>query len=387
MEAKSMRIKTNERPNTLKDYLKDDFLSSLLFDIKQAGGMKSCLVDMTHKCNLRCEGCYFFVEGMDHQKKVETEAEFDAFIQSELQRGTNMVTALGGEPALEIARLKKLTEHFQVTTVTNGTLEIPYDDLKELRIAVSFWGDKVRDKELRGNGKRDIFSQAKANFKNDPRVVWYYTIVPGFTEGVEEATREMIENGNFVTYNFYGDLADLGGRYSHTEGFKNSIDIIDRMIAQYPDKIVSSPHINNTISSRHLFGKKWGYEVCPNVTFDHPENLERVKTGKSYGNHFKAYNADLASTRRCCVGNARDCDTCTDLWAFYGWVVGSMKAHLKNKGDFTQWLCTTYMFYLKTGFIDLQKGAKLLPEMHRRMALASEPRIAPTEAIDYIEMA
>ena len=86
--------------NSLKGYLADTFLNNLLQQIKNAGSMKSSLIDITNKCNLRCEGCYYFTEKMDEHKKMESEEEFDLFIQSELARGVNMFTVVGGEPAL-----------------------------------------------------------------------------------------------------------------------------------------------------------------------------------------------------------------------------------------------------------------------------------------------
>lgn len=179
----------------------------------------------------------------------------------------------------------------------------------------------------------------------------------------------MVQNGNYVAYNFYADLASQGGIYNHKVGFKKPIEQINFMIDLYPNRIVSSPYINSTISSRNLFGVEWGYNVCPSVTYDHPENTLRIENGKQYPSQFRAYNADLKTTRRCCIGNARDCETCTDLWATYGWIVGSMKDHLRSYKDFSNWLLTTYIFYMQTGFIDLNANSFKLPEIYKRYRL------------------
>lgn len=360
---------------SLKSYLQDSFLAGLFEEIKLAGNMKSSLIDITHKCNLRCVGCYFFVEKMDDHKKVSDFADFEAFVETEKARGTNMLTVVGGEPALEIERLRLLAKSFKLTVVTNGSLTIPLEGLEDIRIAISFWGDESQDTLLRGQGKRDIFSEALKNFKDDPRVGFYYTTVAGCSQGIESATSRMIQNGNFVAYNFYADLANQGGKYNHRMGFAEVIEQINRMINRYPDRIVSSPHINNVIARRELFGVPWGYNVCPSVTFDHPQNQERINNGKKYPTSFRAYNADLKTTRRCCIGSARDCDTCTDLWATYGWVVGSLKEHLGSEQDFTHWLLTTYIFYMQTGFIDLNKNHHKLPEIYRRFRIKRQPQL------------
>jgi pyruvate formate-lyase activating enzyme-like uncharacterized protein len=337
-------------------------------EIKSAGTMRSSLIDITHKCNIRCIGCYYFMEEMDKHKKLMDDDEFNQFVETESARGTNMLTIVGGEPALEQERLKILAKKFKLTVVTNGTIKIPIEGLENIRIAVSFWGDRERDTELRGRGKRNIFKESLENFKNDPRVGFYYTTIPGFSEGISSATELMIKNGNYVTYNFYSDLAEKGGKYNHQNGFSKVNKEIQAMIDKYPNDIVTSPHINNVISDRNLFGQEWGYDVCPSVTYDHPQNAERIKTGKKYPTNFKAYNADLKITRRCCIGNARDSDTCTDLWATYGWVIGSMKAHLQSKSDFSNWLFTMFIFYLQTGFIDLNRNRELLPEIYSRFS-------------------
>lgn len=371
--------------NKLKDYLQDPFLAALLNEVKVAGGMRSSLVDITHKCNLRCVGCYYFMENMDDHKKVESDEEFFAFVDQERERDTNMLTIVGGEPALEVERLRILAQHFKLTVVTNGSIPIPREGLENIQIAISFWGDEKQDVILRGQGKHNIFDKALKNFKDDDRVGFYYTTVPGFSDGIESATQRMVENGNFVIYNFYADLAQQGGNYSHVNGFARPIEQINRMIEKFPTRIVSSPHINQTISQRSLFGKAWGYDVCPSVTYDHPGNAERMARGKRYPTKFRAYNADLTSTRRCCIGNARDCDTCTDIWATYGWIVGSMKEHLGCKQDFTHWLMTCYMFYMLTGFISPNQNAHKLPEIYARFKVkpstttTGESRIAALE--------
>lgn len=362
--------------NALKNYLEDAFLATLLDEVKSAGAMKSSLIDITHKCNLRCIGCYYFVEEMDQHKKIQGDDDFLAFIEQEKQRGINMLTVVGGEPALEIDRLRLLAKDFTLTVVTNGSLPIPREGLENIRIAISFWGDEKEDVKLRGRGKDNIFEKALNHFKDDERVGFYYTTVPGFSSGIEAATDKMVANGNFVAYNFYADLASQGGKYNHNLGFAGPIEQIDRMKEKYPTRIITSPHINQTISQRKLFGQAWGYDVCPSVTFDHPHNLERMQKGKRYPSQFRAYNADLTTTRRCCIGSARDCDTCTDLWATYGWIIGSMKAHLGSKQDFTHWLLTTYIFYMQTGFIDWNEKAHLLPEIYRRFKVTQEQ---PTE--------
>ena len=49
----------------LRKYLEDPFLKEMYDGIRSAAPIRSISVDLTHECNLRCKGCYYFSEGMD----------------------------------------------------------------------------------------------------------------------------------------------------------------------------------------------------------------------------------------------------------------------------------------------------------------------------------
>ena len=103
------------------------------------------------------------------------------------------------------------------------------------------------------------------------------------------------------------------------------------------------------------------------MSADNPRNRERLANGKPYNPHFRAYNPDLTSTRRCCVGDERDCSTCFDVWAHTASIMLSMRRHLGSKQEFTNWLTAMYLFYLMNRFVDFDAGVLLLPEIHRRV--------------------
>jgi hypothetical protein len=246
------------------------------------------------------------------------------------------------------------------------------DGLENVRIAISFWGDEEQDRLLRGNGKDGIFDQALHNYQNDERAGFYYTIIPGFIHNIDKATQRMIDNGNYVTFNYYADLAHQGVRYSHKNSFFEANNVINQLISKFPESVVSSPYVLDIIAKGNMLGMQWGYEVCPSVTYDHPDNAARMRLNATYPKQFRAYNADLKSTRRCCIGTQRDCDTCVDLWAISGWIVGAMKAHLSSYNNFINWLCSTYIFYLQTGFIKLDAESSLLPTIYRKMRIMED---------------
>jgi len=346
----------------LKEYLQDPFLQRLYSEIREAGPLRSISVDLTHDCNLRCTGCYFFEEGMD-SIDVPIEKDFDDFIEREKSRGTNFVTIVGGEPSLVIHRIKKIYDNFKTNVATNGLIKIPFEGLENLPIGISIWGKRETDSALRGNGKQDLFGKALENYRNDPRAFWYYTVAPGYVSEIEEVVKTCIENGNSVLFNYYSDLTNSGGDLNHERGFQEVKKEIDRMIERYPGKILMTPFFNEVIADGNLLGEKWGYDVCTNLSTNYSGNSERLENGSPFNPHFRAYNADFKSTRRCCTGIDRDCDSCFDTWEHFSWVLVNTKKHLNSLENFTNWLTTMYLFYYINRMVG--KGRPILAEIQQ----------------------
>jgi hypothetical protein len=229
------------------------------------------------------------------------------------------------------------------------------------------WGDHETDTRLRGRGRQDVFATALRNYRDDPRASWYYTTTPGNAHEIEPVVEQCVANGNRVLFNFYGDLAGIGGDVDHRRGFARVRREIDRMIDRYPGRIWLSSYMSEVISTGRLYEDRWGYDVCSSVSADNAMNQARLANGKPYNAHFRAYNPDLTSTRRCCVGDERDCSTCFDVWAHTSWIMLNMRRHLGSKQEFTNWLTTMYLFYLMNRFVDFDAGVSLLPEIHRRV--------------------
>jgi len=358
---------TQVRDPRLANYLSDPFLARIHEIIEQAGPLKAITIDVTEVCNLRCQGCYFFVENMDDSKAPKDEEIFEEFIREEKARGTNYITVLGGEPSLVLPRVKKLHDNFRIITVTNGIRRIPMDGFETMPIAVSVWGDHAIDKELRGRGKIPVFARALRNYKDDPRVTWYFTVSAGNAHEVEHVVEQCLENNNYVYFNYYEDNDDVGGTYSHSLGFDAVRREVDRMIDRFPDRIISTSYLNKVATTNRLFDQSWGYDVCPTISANNPKNHDRLTNGMPFNPHFRAYNPDLQTVRRCCVGEARDCDKCYNAYARHTWIMINKHKHLDTKDDFVNWLTSVYTFYLIIHAVDFAEGVSLLPEIHRRV--------------------
>lgn len=362
----------DERNQRLAEYLEDPFLARLHAMVAEAGHLKAITIDITEVCNLRCNGCYFFVENMDDSKSPKEETEFDHFIAHEKARGTNYATVLGGEPSLQLERLKKLHDSFRIVAVTNGIRKIPYEGFENMPIAVSVWGDHETDTKLRGRGKIPVFRKALKNYRDDPRALWYFATSTGNAHEIASVARQCMENGNYLYFNYYEDNEDIGGRFDHNSGFARVREEIDRVIDQYPDRVLTTSYLNKVATTNTLFEDRWGYDVCPTVSANHPKNADRIANGHPYNPHFRAYNPDLTTVRRCCVGEARECSKCYNAYARHTWIMVNKHRHLESKESFTNWLTSIATFYMAIRAISFEEGSKLLPEIHRRTRSSRE---------------
>jgi hypothetical protein len=304
---------------------------------------------------------------MDQYQAPKEEAAFDEFIEQEKARGTNFVTVLGGEPSLMPGRLKKMYDNFRMIVVTNGIRKIPYQGFENLPIAVSVWGDHETDTRLRGGGKVDVFAKGLQNYKDDPRAIWYYTTTPGNVHEFESVVEQIVNNGNYLGFNFYGDISGLGGDLDHRRGFDQVRREIERMIERHPHRILITSYLAQVIAAGKLYEDNWGFEVCCTLSNNIEKNQERFQNGRPYLPHFRAYNPDLKTTRGCCRSSAWDCENCFDTWAHISWIIVNVQKHLGSKEEFTNWLTTTYIFHLTGRIVDFEEGIKLLPEIHDRL--------------------
>lgn len=351
----------------LGDYLKDPLLGFMYQKIRQAGSIRSVSLDLTNICNLRCKGCYYFEEGMESSGQGSLH-ELDKWIESEKERGTNFVTVVGGEPSLELVGLQRIYQSFKLNVATNGIVKIPVDGFEQLPIGVAIWGNHKTDSDLRAKGKRDLFTKALENYKNDDRAFWYYTVAPGHAHEIEAVVDQCVQNGNRILFNYYSDLSHLGGEYDNRNGFNKVMDEIDRMIEKYPDMIYNSSYFNQVVGTGSLYGAKWGFDVCTNLSENFEPNQPRFQNGNPFNAHFRAYNADYASTRRCCTGINRSCDSCFDTWEHYSWIMINLRKHANSKEEFSNWLFTVFTFYSLNRIIEVEHMDEILTQLHEREA-------------------
>ncbi len=122
-----------------------------------------CSIDVTSKCNLRCEHCYFFSYDQNDKKEL-TDDEWLARIEK-MQKGPKpfySCTWVGGEPLLRCGLIEKGRKFFKANrVVTNGTLSLPSWQDVEFHISVD--GTEEFHDKVRGKG---TYAKIKENLGN-----------------------------------------------------------------------------------------------------------------------------------------------------------------------------------------------------------------------------
>ena len=146
-----------------------------------------------------------------------------------------------------------IQEYYRIRTRKQFILKTGFEDIG---IAVSVWGDKETDKQLRGNGIVDVLNRGLKNYKDDNRVVWYFTLSEDIRDSIFETSLSIIENGNYISFNFYGDVSGQS-----TPDFGGVCKEIEKLIKIYPDKIIFTKYLSYVISTGQLHEQSWGHHV------------------------------------------------------------------------------------------------------------------------------
>lgn len=307
--------KLSERYNKLKRY----------FFIKESA------YDLTSRCQLRCEGCYYF-KGEKYQvsdnKNIESWKEF---MSNEKVRGINYVNLAGAEPALVPKILETCYRVIPFGTIfTNGLKRI--DPQIKYRIQISIWGNKEGDPIYRkyANGKPGPFCLPiqLENYGYDDRAIFVYTFNSENIDQVDDVINAVANYGRKITFNVFSIPQETNSNLF----VKNVlIKIRNKMIyclEKYPNTVIFSYYNafvhTNSKSLRNQFG-------CP-----YPRASNR---NFGVSNSFRSYRSDFTHVKDddCCIPDT-DCNDCRHYAAGSAIVTSKVDLHIKSEHLFRGWL-------------------------------------------------
>lgn len=272
--------------------------------------------DMTSRCNLFCEGCYYF-EGDDYKRAKEEHdlKRWETLFESEAARGVTFANFVGAEPSLVQSRIALAMKHLPRGVIySNGIVKI--DRAIDYTIILSVWGDEEATTSLRG---ASVLHKALRNYAGDPRARALFTISARNVNQVSAVTRIVADYGIKLSYNYFSPtesyLAKLAaGAPNDDEFFRLSSASdnmlltaealervrhrIDEMIDLYPDVVIHSHAFNRVITEPAGI-----YDVDPQT------GIASNCSGKHSDWH-QTHRTDLTrSDAKCCTPNT-NCSTC-----------------------------------------------------------------------------
>ena len=171
------------RNGNVSDLIADPAVRERWERVRRYFFLRESTYDMTRRCNIRCEGCYYFEGDKQHAAEVRDPAAWRALMQAERERGITYVVLAGAEPSLVPELLAVCFDEMPLGAIaTNGLQRIP--ESVGYKIHISVWGNDATS--LRIRRAENMLARQIDNYRGDPRAVFVYTFTP---HNIVEAAR------------------------------------------------------------------------------------------------------------------------------------------------------------------------------------------------------
>ena len=309
--------------------------------------LRESTYDMTHRCNIRCDGCYYFNGEKQFTAENSDLAAWRALMTAEKERGITFAVLAGAEPSLASELCRVCAETIPLGAIaTNGLKTIPREI--DYSIHISVWGNDATSKAIR---KADqMLERQMANYQDDPRAVFVYTFTPHNIPEAAEVTDRLARRGQRITFNMFSAPVGYAGPLRHTpHSLTETAAMMTRLLADYPASVLFSPY--NIVAHTQALGLHALYSCS------YPRMNPSTAVG--LGRSFRQYRTDLQWDRdaACCVPDT-DCADCRHYAAGSAVVTARMYRHATDPDTFSAWLdyVDTYLAVWVRGY---DKGPNL----------------------------
>lgn len=309
--------------------------------------LRESTYDMTHRCNIRCEGCYYFEGDKQHAAEIQGPEDWRRLMQAERKRGITYVVLAGAEPSLVPELLAVCFDEIPLGAIaTNGINHIA--ESVRYKIHISVWGNDETSLNIRK--AKHMLARQVDNYQGDSRAVFVYTFTPHNITEAKEVAEVLARKGCKLTFNMFSAPVGYKGPLRHTpqsllQCREAMLDLLDR----YPENVLYSPYnaVAHTfrLGLHDLFG--CSYPRC------------NPSTDIGLGRSFRQYRTDLQWNREaaCCVPDT-DCADCRHYAAGSAVVTARMFRHACDPDHFNSWL--DYVdTYLAVWVMDYAKSINL----------------------------
>ena len=335
------------KPWKFADILADPAIDARWQKVRRWFFLRESTYDMTRRCNIRCEGCYFYEGAKQHAEDNRDPGAWRALMQAEKARGVTFVVLAGAEPALVPELCRVCYEEMPLGAIaTNGLIRIP--ETVGYRIHISVWGNDATSRRTRG--AKDMLVRQIDNYRNDPRAVFVYTFTPDNIAEAHEVTEILAGQGARITFNMFSAPVGYQGPLRHTATtLKQVRETMLQLLAAYPQQVLFSSY--NAVVHTHRQGL--------HDLFACPYPRQNASNNVGLGRSFRQYRTDLHYEREaaCCVPDT-DCADCRHYAAGSAIVTAKLFRHATDPVTFKAWLdyVDTYLAVWVTGY---RKGPNL----------------------------
>jgi len=338
---------TTHATHKFSDILSDPAIRDRWEKVRKYFFLRESTYDMTRRCNIRCDGCYFY-EGEKQYAEDNTDPEaWRRHMAAEKERGITYAVLAGAEPSLVSDLCQSCFDEIPMGTIaTNGVQQIPLS--VGYKIHISVWGNDQTSQKVRH--AKHLLQTQMDNYQDDPRTIFVYTFT---SENIEES-RDVIETlakNNFkVTFNVFSAPVGYSGHLRHTTSTLSHMQqTMSTLIKAFPRHVVYSHY--NAVAHTHPSGLHDLY----GCSYPRQNPSKAIGLGRS----FRQYRSDLTWDRKasCCVPDT-DCRDCRHYAAGSAVVTARLFRHAANPSTFKAWL--DYVdTYLAVWVRDYPKGKNL----------------------------
>ncbi|MEE4243501.1 MAG: radical SAM protein [Desulfopila sp.] len=340
-------MSSQQQEYTFSQILADSAIKERWEKVRRYFFLRESTYDMTNRCNIRCEGCYYFTGEKQFAAEVTSKESWENLFRNEKDRGITFAVLAGAEPSL-VPELCDIC--FRIipfgAIATNGLKPIPREI--DYQVHISVWGNDATSHRIRK--APDMLRRQMESYQDDPRAVFVYTYTPGNIDESREVTGTLAENGQRITFNMFSAPIGYKGNLRHTPGtLQKTREVMTELLLAYPENVLFSPY--NIVAHTGNVG------LHDLFSCSYPRKNPSTDVG--LGRSFRQYRTDLQWDRdaACCVPDT-DCDDCRHYAAGSAVVTARMYRHAIDPVTFSAWLdyVDTYLAVWVRGY---DKGSNL----------------------------
>lgn len=313
--------------------------------------LRESTYDMANRCNIRCEGCYYYKGDKQSARENNDPAAWRDLMRAEKARGITYVVLAGAEPSLVPELCEACFQEMPLGTIaTNGLKFIPASI--NYKIHISVWGNDATSFNIR-NAKNMLRRQME-NYQGDPRAVFVYTFTRKNIDQAREVSGILAEHGYRLTFNMFSAPVGYEGPLRHTaESLDYTRQTMIELLEAYPGEVLFSHY--NAVAHTHRSGLHELYSCS------YPRMNPSTDIG--LGRSFRQYRTDLSWNREvaCCVPDT-DCVDCRHYASGSAVVTARLFRHATDPDTFKAWLdyVDTYLAVWVMGY---EKGDNLCNQL------------------------